>query len=127
MYMYTRRSAVLFPDHAKMLVQTAVFYRLKEIETYGLCMQIRDYLKQYVILPNHMTDSQAQNYNGVMSDICDFVRDYVQKLLTREIDYQKMIASRDALALKEFFQHYLSMIICLMCFYVKTMLYLMAV
>lgn len=71
-------------------------------------MQIRDYLEQFVTLPNHMTDSQAQNYNDVMSGICDYVREYVQKILSREKEYQKMVAARDALALQEFFQHYLS-------------------
>ena len=82
--------------------------RLKEIETFGLCMQIRDYLEQFVTLPSHMTDHQVQNYNDVMNGICDYVREYVQKILTREKEYQKMVAARDALALQEFFQHYLS-------------------
>ena len=76
-------------------------------------MQIRDYLEKFVTLPSHMTDNQAQNYNDVMGGICDYVREYVQKILTREKEYQKMVAARDALALRGFFQHYLSKVISL--------------
>lgn len=71
-------------------------------------MQIRSYLEQFVSLPTHSGSSDVKSYDAVMKNICGYVRDYVQAILSREQEYQKMVGARDAPALQQFFQHYLS-------------------
>lgn len=83
-------------------------FSLQEIETYQLCMQIRDYLEQFVTIPAHVSASQVKDYDSVMTNICGYVKEYVGTILKQEQEYQKMVAARDPLALQEFFQHYLS-------------------
>ena len=94
----------------ELLVTVLIFFhcRLKEIETYEVCMHVRNYLEQFLIIPSHASFSDVHDYDTVMKDICSYVRGYVKAILEQEEDYHKMVAARDPLALQEFFQHYLS-------------------
>lgn len=71
-------------------------------------MQIRSYLEQFVSLPTHSDANDVKGYDTVMKNICGYVRNYVQAILSCEQEYQKMVGAKDARALQQFFQHYLS-------------------